>query len=98
MKKLLKYLIPVLAAAAVPVAPDRVRVMTLHRAKGLEFQGVVLDLDKNNWPMSPRKAAKLGPKERQRRVNEAKCLAYVGMTRAIRRAMLTGVGPAPEEM
>ena len=88
----------VVTAAKAPVAPDRVRVMTLHRAKGLEFQGVVLDLDNDNWPMSPRKAARLAPKERQRRVNEAKCLAYVGMTRAIRRAMLTGVGAAPEEM
>ena len=85
----------VVTAEKGPTAPDRVRVMTLHRAKGLEFPGVVLDLDKDNWPLSPRKAAKLAPKERRRRVNEAKCLAYVGMTRAIRRAMLTGVGAAP---
>lgn len=77
---------------------DQVRVMTLHRAKGLEFQGVVLDLDKENWPMTPHAAAKLSPTERIRRVNRAKCLAYVGMTRAIRRVLLTGIGLAPDGM
>lgn len=86
----------VVTAERPPMEPDRVRVMTLHRAKGLEFQGVVIDLDKENWPISPNKAAKLPEKERALRENQAKCLVYVGMTRAIRRALLTGVGPAPE--
>ena len=87
----------VVTAARPPDDLDAVRVMTLHRAKGLEFQGVVLDLDAENWPMAPHAAKTLPEKERIRRGNRAKCLAYVGMTRAIRRAMLTGVGPAPWE-
>lgn len=74
---------------------DQVRVMTLHRAKGLEFQGVALDLDANSWPMSPHAARTLSAKERERRERRARCLAYAGMTRAIRRVLLTGVGPVP---
>ena len=74
---------------------SRVRVMTLHRAKGLEFQGVALDLDAQNWPMPPSTAQTLVPKERERRERRARCLVYAGMTRAIRRVLLTGVGPVP---
>ncbi len=86
----------VVTAARPPDDLGQVRVMTLHRAKGLEFQGVILDLDAENWPMTPHAAKTLPEKERIRRANRAKCLAYVGMTRAIRRVLLTGVGPAPE--
>ena len=69
--------------------------MTMHRAKGLEYQGVVLDLDAQNWPMSPHQAKTLPPEEVDRRKSRAGCLAYAALTRAIRRALVTGVGPAP---
>ncbi len=88
----------VVTAAKPPDDRGQVRVMTLHRAKGLEFQGVALDLDADNWPMTRHAAGTLPPKEKRRRENRAKRLAYVGLTRAIRRALITGVGPAPEGM
>ncbi len=84
-----------MTAARPPANLDQVRVMTMHRAKGLELQGVVLDLDDKNWPMSEHASKTLPPKEKLRRENRAKCLAYVGLARAIRRALITGVGPAP---
>ncbi len=86
----------VVAAGETPDAPDCVRVMTMHRAKGLEYQGVALDLDAQNWPMSPHQARTLPPEEIVRRERRARCLAYAALTRAIRRALVTGVGPAPE--
>lgn len=79
-----------------PDDPDRVRVMTMHRAKGLEFQGVAIEIDERNWPTTPNQAATLPPAEMIRRRRRARCLAYAALTRAIRRALVTGVGPAPE--
>ncbi len=86
----------VVAAGETPGDPNRVRVMTMHRAKGLEYQGVALDLNAQNWPMSPHQARTLPPEEIVRRERRARCLAYAALTRAIRRALVTGVGPAPE--
>ena len=84
------------SAGETPGDPGRVRVMTMHRAKGLEYQGVALDLDAQNWPMSPHQARTLPPEEIVRRERRARCLAYAALTRAIHRALVTGVGPAPE--
>ena len=84
------------SAGETPGDPGRVRVMTMHRAKGLEYQGVALDLDAQNWPMSPHQARTLPSEEIVRRERRARCLAYAALTRAIRRALVTGVGPAPE--
>ena len=74
---------------------DAVRVMTLHRAKGLEFEGVVVVLNAGIWPSVPHG----GYATEEARVEAAvlaRCQLYTAITRAIAHVMITGVG-VPDE-
>lgn len=75
-----------------------VRVMTLHRAKGLEFSGVVLVASQGKWPRKPPKFDTLSASEKEDLLMREKSLLYVGMTRAISHVLLTGLGEAPAEL
>jgi len=72
--------------------------MTLHRAKGLEFSGVVLVASQGKWPRKPPKFDALSNSEKEELLMREKSLLYVGMTRAISHVLLTGIGEAPEEL
>ena len=75
-----------------------VRVMTLHRAKGLEFSGVVLVASQGKWPRKPPRFDTLSDSEKEDLLMREKSLLYVGMTRAISHVLLTGLGEAPAEL
>ena len=75
-----------------------VRVMTLHRAKGLEFSGVVLVASQGKWPRKPTGFDSLSDSEQETLLVREKSLLYVGMTRAMSHVLLTGIGPAPDEL
>ena len=75
-----------------------VRVMTLHRAKGLEFSGVVLVVSQGKWPRKPTGFDSLPDPEKATLLAREKSLLYVGMTRAISHVLLTGLGAAPAEL
>lgn len=75
-----------------------VRVMTLHRAKGLEFSGVVLVASQGKWPRKPTGFNSLSDSEKESLLAREKSLLYVGMTRAISHVLLTGLGVAPAEL
>ena len=75
-----------------------VRVMTLHRAKGLEFSGVVLVASQGKWPRKPTGFDSLPDPEKVTLLAREKSLLYVGMTRAISHVLLTGLGEAPDEL
>ena len=67
----------------------RVALMTLHAAKGLEFQSVFLaGLEDGTLPYE-RPWADDDPVEREERLDEERRLCYVGMTRARRRLTLS---------
>lgn len=73
---------------------DSIKVMTMHRAKGMQFYGVVLNLD--GWPHKPDKDAD----EEARRENEEdeRKLLYMAIMRAVRFVMLTGVNRKPSQL
>lgn len=75
-----------------------VRVMTFHRAKGLEFSGVVIVASQGKWPRKPTGFDALGIPEKEMLLAREKSLLYVGMTRAISHVLLTGLGEAPAEL
>ena len=77
---------------------DKVRVLTMHRAKGLEFVGVGIVVEKGKWPALPKDYATLSETEKSEVVAQAKSLLYVAMTRAMSHVLLTGAGPAPDEL
>lgn len=74
------------------------RVMTLHRAKGLEFSGVVIVASQGKWPRIPPGFDSLADHEKGALLAREKSLLYVGMTRAISHVLLTGLGSAPAEL
>jgi superfamily I DNA/RNA helicase len=73
---------------------DSIKVMTMHRAKGMQFYGVVLNLD--GWPHKPDKDAD----EEARKENEEdeRKLLYMAIMRAVRFVMLTGVKGRPIQL
>ncbi|MCR5839353.1 MAG: UvrD-helicase domain-containing protein [Kiritimatiellae bacterium] len=75
-----------------------VRVMTFHRAKGLEFSGVVIVASQGKWPRKPTGFDSLAAPEKEMLLAREKSLLYVGMTRAISHVLLTGLGVAPAEL
>ena len=75
-----------------------VRVMTFHRAKGLEFSGVVIVASQGKWPRKPTGFDALGIPEKEMVLAREKSLLYVGMTRAISHVLLIGLGVAPAEL
>ena len=80
------------------LAVDKVRVLTMHRAKGLEFVGIEIVLENGKWPMLPPDFASRSEIEKQDIIAQAKSLLYVAMTRAMSHVLITGKGPAPNEL
>ena len=80
------------------LSADKVRVLTMHRAKGLEFVGVGIVVEQGKWPALPKGFDSLSEIEKAGVIAQAKSLLYVGLTRAMSHALLTGVGPAPDEL
>lgn len=86
--------------AGVPAERQGVQVMTVHQSKGLEFDVVfVVGMTQRNWPGSDRARSDIPdqllpealPRGRDVHVAEARRLAYVAMTRARTRLVLTQV-------
>jgi superfamily I DNA/RNA helicase len=78
---------------------DSVRIATMHRAKGLEFVGVVLPrLNKGVWPLKPAGFDSLDQVSQRAHLTGELSLLYVAITRAIKHVCLTGVGEAPAEL
>ncbi len=78
---------------------EAVRIATMHRAKGLEFVGVILPrLNKGVWPLKPKEFESLDAISRRAHLDGELSLLYVSITRAMKRAWLSGVGDVPEEL
>lgn len=80
------------------IDPEKVQVLTMHRAKGLEFHGVAIVLQADKWPALPSHFASLSQPEKDVVFVQAKSLLYVAMTRAVSHLLLTGSGPAPSQL
>ena len=74
---------------------DKVRVLTMYRAKGLEFVGIGIVLENGKWPAFPLDYVQRSEIEKQEIIGQAKSLLYVAMTRAMSHVLMTGAGPAP---
>ena len=71
----------------------------MHRAKGLEFVGVVVaELNNGKWPLRPKDYDELDPVSKKEVDDGERSLLYVAITRAMKHAMITGVGDAPSEL
>lgn len=73
---------------------DSIKVMTMHRAKGMQFYGVVINLD--GWPHKPDKNAD----EEAKKENEEseRRLIYMAIMRAVKFVMLTGIKGRPDQL
>ena len=81
------------------IMKEAVRIATMHRAKGLEFVGVVLPrLNKGVWPLKPAGFDNLDRVSQRAHLTGELSLLYVAITRAMKRVLLTGVGACPEEL
>ncbi len=87
------------SASAGAKHPDKVRIATMHRAKGLEFAGVVVaEINKGVWPYRDGEYDDLDAVAKRIEDDGERSLLYVAMTRAMTHVFLTGVGPAPTEL
>ena len=76
-----------------------VRVSTLHSLKGLEFKVVFLaGISEGTWPARLHNHATASPEARAEKRKTELSLLYVGLTRAIHRAHLSGVGARSGEL
>lgn len=76
-----------------------VRVVTMYRAKGLEFAGVIVaELNKGVWPYVPRGFEEMDAVSKKIAIDRERSLLYVALTRAMKHAMIVGVGKAPGEL
>lgn len=72
---------------------DRVRIATMHRAKGLEFAGVVVaEVNQGIWPLQPEEYKDMDPVAQKSCDDSERSLLYVALSRAMKHAMITGVG------
>lgn len=72
---------------------DRVRIATMHRAKGLEFAGVVVaEVNQGIWPLQPEEYKDMDPVAQKACDDSERSLLYVALSRAMKHAMITGVG------
>lgn len=75
----------------------RVKVMTMHRAKGLQFVGVVVALD--GWPVIPKTVDKADAEAMAANTLSERCLLYMAIMRAQRFVFLTSAdGSRAREM
>ena len=70
---------------------NSVKVMTMHRAKGMQFHGVVIILD--GWPHKPDKDA--DAEARKENLDDEKKLLYMAVMRALKFVCLTATKPKP---
>lgn len=85
--------------SAKSVEDDFVRVATMHRSKGLEFAGVVVaEINQGKWPLRPGEYAEMDAISQKESDDAERSLLYVALTRAMKHAMLVGVGDAPAEL
>jgi len=76
-----------------------VRVATMHRAKGLEFAGVVIaEVNEGNWPLRTKDYDEMDPVSKKESDDGERSLLYVAITRAMKHAMIAGVGSTPKEL
>jgi len=79
--------------------PEKVRIATMHRVKGLEFAGVVIaEVNQGVWPYRDNEYAELDSVAKRIEDDGERSLLYVAMTRAMTHAFITGIGPAPAEL
>ena len=79
------------------LANGRVKVMTMHRAKGLQFVGVVVALD--GWPVIPKTVDKADAEAMAANTLSERCLLYMAIMRAQRFVFLTSAdGSRAREM
>ncbi len=82
--------VALLGEADAPTPEGRVALMTLHAAKGLEFEVVfIAGMERGTLPHDPPWARDEPPPERAARFDEERRLCYVGMTRAKSRLVLS---------
>ncbi|HEX9188765.1 MAG TPA: UvrD-helicase domain-containing protein, partial [Vicinamibacteria bacterium] len=82
--------IALLGEADAPTPEGRVALMTLHAAKGLEFEAVILaGLEDGLLPYQRPWRREAPPAEREAELDEERRLCYVGMTRAKARLTLS---------
>lgn len=74
---------------------DKVKVMTMHRAKGLEFDGVVICLD--FWPYAGRRHAAV-TLDAEELVHQERRLLYMSIMRTTSHVLLTGAHGRPEQL
>jgi DNA helicase-2/ATP-dependent DNA helicase PcrA len=81
--------IALLGEADAPTPEGRVALMTLHAAKGLEFEAVVIAGAEEGMLPYERPWQRPGAEEREAELDEERRLCYVGMTRAKSRLTLS---------
>jgi DNA helicase-2/ATP-dependent DNA helicase PcrA len=82
--------IALLGEADAPTPEGRVALMTLHAAKGLEFEAVIVaGLEDGMLPYQRPWRREAEPAEREAELDEERRLCYVGMTRAKARLTLS---------
>ena len=78
---------------------DRVRIATMHRAKGLEFAGVVVaEVNQGIWPLQPEEYKDMDPVAQKACDDSERSLLYVALSRAMKHAMIAGVGEGPDSI
>ena len=81
------------------IEKDAVHLATMHRAKGLEFVGVVLPrLNDGVWPLKPAGFDGMDRVSQRAHLAGELSLLYVAITRAMNRVLLSGVGALPEAL
>ena len=73
---------------------DTVKVMTMHRAKGLQFYGVIISLD--HWPYLGGK--NVDAEQKKAYLEQDKCLLYMAIMRATSKVVLVGTKGRPGEL
>jgi len=81
------------------IQKDAVSIATMHRAKGLEFVGVILPrLNRGVWPLKPAGFEGLDQVSQRAHLAGELSLLYVALTRAMKHVWLSGVGEVPDEL
>ena len=73
-----------------------VRLATMHRVKGLEFTTVFIVAANKNYIPLKSAVNRTDPAEREAAMASERCLLYVAMTRAKKKAMISAYGVVSE--